>query len=134
MKRLGIYIGLITMTFILITGPSLMAQSDKMTLDSSKGLSGKKRPPVTFPHNLHTEKGLSCKDCHHLYEKGENVLDESKLVEGNKEIQCSACHGPKSRLNLEQAYHGQCIGCHKKPMKDQKKTPPRYCGGCHVRK
>lgn len=134
MKRLTSSVFLIAMAFILITGASLMAQSDKMTLDSSKGLSGKKRPPVTFPHNLHVDKGLSCKDCHHLYEKGKNVLDESKLEEGNKEIQCSACHVPKSRLNLEQAYHGQCVGCHKKPVKDQKKTPPRYCGGCHVRK
>ena len=134
MKKLGFWIGFIAMACILITGVSLIAQSDSMLLDSSGGLRGKKRPPVNFPHNLHVEKGINCKDCHHLYEKGENVLDESKLEEGNKEILCAACHGPKSRLNLERAYHGQCIGCHKKPIKDQKKIPPRYCGGCHVRK
>ena len=134
MKRLGFYTGFITITLTLITTSSLMAQSDSMLLDSSGGLRGKKRPTVNFPHNLHVEKGLSCKDCHHLYEKGENVLDESKLTEGNKEIRCSTCHGPKSRLNLERAYHGQCISCHKKPLKDQKKIPTRYCGGCHVRK
>jgi c(7)-type cytochrome triheme protein len=125
---------LIALAFILTAGSSLMAQSDRMILDSSKGLAGKKRPPVPFPHNLHVEAGLSCKDCHHLYEKGENVLDESTLEEGNKEIQCSTCHGLKSRLTLEQAYHGQCMGCHKKPLKEQKKAPPRYCGGCHVRR
>ncbi len=133
MKRLSFWAFLIAFPFILLAN-SLMAQSDMMILDSSRGLSGKKRPPVSFPHNLHVEKGLSCKDCHHLYKKGENVLDESNLTEGNKEIRCSSCHGSKSRLNLEQAYHGQCMGCHKKPLKEQKKAPPRYCGGCHVRK
>jgi len=133
MKRLSFWAFLIAFPFILLAN-SLMAQSDMMILDSSRGLSGEKRPPVPFPHNLHVEKGLSCKDCHHLYKKGENVLDESNLTEGNKEIRCSFCHGLKSRLNLEQAYHRQCMGCHKKPLKEQKKAPPRYCGGCHVRK
>ena len=133
MKRLSFWAFLIAFPFILLAN-SLMAQSDMMILDISRGLSGKKRPPVSFPHNLHVEKGLSCKDCHHLYKKGENVLDESNLTEGNKEIRCSFCHGSKSRFNLEQAYHGQCMGCHKKPLKEQKKAPPRYCGGCHVRK
>ncbi|MDO9123548.1 MAG: cytochrome c3 family protein [Deltaproteobacteria bacterium] len=133
MKRLSFWAFLIAFPFIL-SANSLMAQSDMMILDTSRGLSGKKRPPVPFPHNLHVEKGLSCKDCHHLYKKGENVLDESNLTEGNKEIRCSSCHGSKSRLNLEQAYHEQCMGCHKKPLKEQKKAPPRYCGGCHVRK
>ncbi len=134
MKRLGFSVFFIALTFILMAGSPLMAQSDMMLLDSSKGRAWKKRPPVPFPHNLHVEKGWSCKDCHHLYEKGENILDESTLEEGNKEIQCSACHGPKSRLHLERAYHGQCLGCHKKPLKDREKAPPRYCGGCHVRK
>ena len=133
MKRLSFWAFLIAFPFILLAN-SLMAQSDMMILDTSRGLSGKKRPPVSFPHNLHVEKGLSCKDCHHLYEKGGNVLDESNLTEGNKEIRCSFCHGSKSRFNLEQAYHGQCMGCHKKPLKEQKKALPRYCGGCHVRK
>ena len=133
MKRLSFWAFLIAFPFVL-SANSLMAQSDMMILDSSRGLSGEKRPPVPFPHNLHVEKGLSCKDCHHLYEKGKNVLDESNLTEGNKEIRCSFCHGSKSRLNLEQAYHGQCMGCHKKPLKEQRKAPPRYCGGCHVRK
>lgn len=133
MKRLGFCAFFIACSFVLLAN-SLLAQSDMMILDSMKGLPGKKRPPVPFPHNLHVEKGWSCKDCHHLYEKGKNVLDESSLTEGNKKILCSSCHGSKARLNLEQAYHAQCMGCHKKPLKEQKKAPPRYCGGCHVRK
>lgn len=129
----GFWCGCITIILLLILGPPLGAQSEKMVLDSSKGQSGKKRPPVNFPHQLHVEKGLDCKDCHHLYENGKNVLDESKLVEGNQDLRCSTCHHAKSRLNLEKAYHRQCLGCHKKPIKDKTKVPPRYCGGCHVR-
>jgi len=114
---------------IVLIGSPLQAQPDKIVLDHSKILGGKTRPEVTFPHNRHMESDLSCKDCHHIYENGKNVLDESNLEEGNQGIRCSACHGPKFRLNLQEAFHNQCIGCHTK-----KRTGPRFCGECHVRK
>jgi hypothetical protein len=119
---------------MILSNSPLRAQPDKMVLDRSKASGEKQRPAVTFPHNRHAEMGLSCKDCHHLYENGKNVLDESKLEEGNKDIRCSACHGSKSRLNPEKAFHKQCIGCHTKYQKEKKKTGPRYCGGCHIKK
>lgn len=130
----GFWFGLMAIFTVLIVSSSAGAQSDTMTLDSRQGSKGKSRPPVLFPHSLHVEKGIDCKGCHHLYEKGQNVLDESKLVEGNPEIRCSACHKAGARLDLERAYHQQCIGCHQKPLKEKSKIPPRYCGGCHVRK
>ena len=124
MKTIGCKVLMITVALLLVlTGSSLRAQPDKIVLE------GKTRPAVTLPHNRHVEAGPSCKDCHHIYENGKNILDESKLEEGNKDIRCSACHGPKSRLDLQQAFHDQCIGCHTK-----KKTGPRFCGGCHIRK
>jgi len=124
MKTIGCKVLMITVALLLIlSGSPLRAQPDKIVLE------GKTRPAVTLPHNRHAEAGLSCKDCHHIYENGKNILDESKLEEGNKHIRCSACHGPKSRLDLQQAFHDQCIGCHTK-----KKTGPRFCGGCHTRK
>ncbi len=116
---------------ILFSTSYLLAQPDKIVL----AITGKRtRPPVTFLHNRHVEAGLSCKDCHHMYENGKNVLDESKLEEGNKDIRCSACHGPNSKLDLEQAFHDECIGCHQREWQEKKKTGPRYCGGCHVKK
>jgi hypothetical protein len=114
--------------FLLLNGSPLRAQPDKIVLE------GKTRPAVTFPHNRHLEAGLSCKDCHHVYENGKNVLDEGELEEGNQSIHCSACHGQNSRLDPEQAFHNQCIGCHRKVQIEKKKTVPQYCGGCHVRK
>jgi hypothetical protein len=130
MKRIG-YRGFMITFFVLMVfiGSPLRAQPDKIVLDHSKTLGGKTRPEVTFPHNHHMESDLSCKDCHHIYENGKNVLDESTLEEGNQGIRCSACHGPKFRLNLQEAFHHQCIGCHTK-----KRTGPRLCGECHVRK
>jgi hypothetical protein len=119
---------------VLIWMPQLSAQPDKIVLDNSKVLGGKTRTAVSFPHNRHAEAGLSCKDCHHIYKDGKNVLDEGALEEGKEGIRCSACHRPDSRLNLEQAFHDQCIGCHKKHPKENKKTGPRFCGGCHAKK
>ncbi|HVP80841.1 MAG TPA: cytochrome c3 family protein [Thermodesulfobacteriota bacterium] len=136
MKTTGCKAMLITVAAVLIStwAPSLYAQPDKVILDLSNIPGGKTRPAVTFPHNRHVEAGPSCKDCHHLFKDGKNVLDEGTLEEGKEGIRCSACHGPKSRLNLEQAFHNQCIGCHRKLWKENKKTGPRFCGKCHVKK
>jgi len=129
MKMIGCRVPMITVALLLVlTGSPLWAQPDKIVLE------GKTRPAVTLPHNRHVEAGLSCKDCHHIYENGKNILDEGKLEEGNKDIRCLTCHSPKSQLDLEKAFHKQCIGCHGKYQKEKKKTGPQYCGGCHVRK
>ncbi len=136
MKTIGFKAILIIVTAVLIAiwASSLCAQPDKVVLGQSNIPGGKTRPVVTFPHNRHAEAGLSCMDCHHLYKDGKNVLDEGTLGEGKEGIRCSACHGTKSRLNLEQAFHNQCIGCHRKFWKEKKKTGPRFCGECHVKK
>jgi len=135
MKWIGCKLLMITVAVLLVLSNSpLRAQPDKMVLDSSKIPGKKQRPAVAFPHNRHVEIELPCKDCHHIYENGKNVLDESRLEEGNQDIRCSACHGPKSRRNLKQAFHDQCMGCHKRVQKENKKTGPRYCGECHIKK
>ncbi|HSB05320.1 MAG TPA: cytochrome c3 family protein [Thermodesulfobacteriota bacterium] len=115
-------------------GSTVQAQPDKITLDHSKEFGKKERSAVPFPHNLHGEAGISCKDCHHVYENGKNVLDESNLEEGHLEVHCSTCHPSKSRIDLQQAFHNQCMGCHKQFLKEKKKTGPRFCGECHLRK
>jgi hypothetical protein len=135
MKWIGCGLLIIMVAALLVlSNSSLRAQPDKMVLDSSKVLGQKQRPAVTFPHNHHVEIGLSCKDCHHFYQGGKNILDESKLEEGNQDIRCSACHDPKSRGILKQAFHDQCMGCHIRYQKEKKKTGPRYCGDCHIKK
>lgn len=119
---------------VLFVISPLSAQPEKILFDPLKTFGKSKRPGVMFPHNRHVEEGLSCKDCHHVYENGKNVLDEGQLEEGNQGIRCSACHGTKVRIGLEQAFHDQCIGCHRRLQKEKKKGGPQFCGQCHVKK
>ncbi len=136
METTGCKVLLITVAAVLIfvLPSSLCAQPDKVVLGLSDVPGEKTRPAVTFAHNRHVEAGFSCKDCHHLYKDGKNILDEGTLEEGKENVRCSGCHGAKSRLNLERAFHNQCIGCHRTYWKEKKKTGPRFCGECHVRK
>jgi len=128
------FLMILVAALMVLTGSPAQAQPDKIVLDHSKDFGKKERSPVPFAHNRHIESGLSCKDCHHVYENGKNVLDESKLEEGNQGGRCSACHLSKSRIDLQQAFHNQCMSCHKQFLKEKKKTGPRFCGECHVKK
>ncbi|WP_232367111.1 cytochrome c3 family protein [Desulfocicer vacuolatum] len=107
----------------------------------------KERSPVIFPHEAHMDV-LECLDCHHLYENGENVLDESDLEEGDPNTNCCSCHNSTTKINLEDAFHNSCIPCHNENSKKfwiprkgiQWKaflTPsdqllPTLCGECHI--
>ena len=114
---------------ILFSITDLPAQPEDILLDHPEVFEKRARPPVMFSHGRHMEAVPSCKDCHHQYEDGKNVLDESALTEGSEGIKCSSCHASRDRIDLQEAFHSQCISCHK-----EEKTGPRYCGECHVRK
>lgn len=104
------------------------------------------RPPVRFPHSSHFD--YSCKQCHHTW-------DGSEQVQG---CMTSGCHdldkapkkvkGAKSDDDIQyykNAYHAQCIGCHKDIKAKNKeielsvsvtkpklmKTGPTGCIQCH---
>jgi c(7)-type cytochrome triheme protein len=102
------------------------AQPVTILLNHEIAFEGTIRPPVPFPHELHMDV-YDCLDCHHDYENGENVLDDAVLEEGNPEIKCAFCHTPAAAIDLKDAFHGQCVGCHDI---DHKKGP-RLCGECH---
>lgn len=133
MKQKRFLIGLTGVVFFLFFGQTLWAQPDTMMLKSSS-FSKRERAPVSFPHNRHMEGGLSCKECHHRYDQGKNVLDETELEEGAPGIRCQECHGSKVRLDLKTAFHRQCLDCHRTNKKEGKKTGPLFCGECHVKK
>lgn len=86
------------------------------------------RPPVRFVHDEHNENAEieECQRCHHLYEDGQLVEDESS--EG---MACSECHTPPAGGNpveLIRVYHLQCKGCHL-----DRRTGPIMCAECHRR-
>jgi predicted CXXCH cytochrome family protein len=91
--------------------------------------------PVQFTHDRHFEEyGVECKECHHLYDEGENVWTEDDPVDT-----CESCHDPAygsdGVYRLEAAFHHNCRGCHQKVNEEKGETGPPaapvLCQGCH---
>lgn len=77
--------------------------------------------PLRFTHDKHMEIESNCSVCHHY--------------SGQETPSCVSCHdaglgGAKERhiIGLKDAYHGRCIGCHRKT------GGPSACAGCHKKK
>ena len=104
-----------------------LSQED-MEVIEDEGLQKRQRPAAVFKHDEHNETAEieACNECHHIYENGERLEDES-----SEDQRCSECHGENSSDNqpgLIKAFHLNCKGCHKVKMKG-----PIMCGQCHVR-
>ena len=113
----------------LWAGAWAFAQEEAIVLDV--GGPGDQRPAVAFDHGLHMGL-LECLDCHHRFEDEVNVLDEDDLVSENPEIRCQACHTPEADIDLQKAYHRQCMGCHIDTRKTGEPSGPELCGSCHI--
>ncbi|UCG38983.1 MAG: cytochrome c3 family protein [bacterium] len=79
-----------------------------------------KKPPVTFPHEVHAGS-FDCVTCHHTA-KGKDDAES-----------CFNCHGknpdapdPSSMSQKENPFHIRCVGCHKEQAKG-----PTKCNECH---
>lgn len=86
------------------------------------------RPRAVFFHDAHNETAEieECNVCHHVYEDGELVEDES-----SEDSECSECHlntGDRAEFVLAKVYHQRCRNCHL----EQKKGPV-MCSECHVK-
>ena len=111
-------------TFIFVKAYS---QEDMMFVDNSV-FPNPERPASIFRHEEHNEAaGIEeCYECHHLYEDGQLVEDES-----SEDQSCSECHaleGSDGQPGLMEAFHLNCKGCHVKQQKG-----PVMCGECHVK-
>jgi len=103
------------------------SQEDMEVLDDG-GFSKNQRPPAIFRHDEHNEKAEieDCNECHHVYEEGKKLEDES-----SEDQICSECHDEKGSGNmpgLRKAFQPNCKGCHLEQNKG-----PIMCGTCHVR-
>ena len=122
--------GIVLLLAPLLIGVFLIpafSQEDMVVVDSD-GFNKKQRPPAVFRHDEHNEMALieDCNECHHVYEDGEKLEDES-----SEDSSCSECHeeeGSNSQLGLKKAFHTNCKGCH-----HENKKGPIMCGQCHVR-
>ncbi len=103
-----------------------------------KSVAGK----VLFTHKAHSDEesgyGISCKDCHHHPQEEEDVDLRSCVAchdipkDGKAPESCAECHEPDdyevdSLTRRTDAYHNQCIGCHK-----ENEAGPEECTDCHA--
>lgn len=123
---------------VMVLIPGLMAATGggSLFIDNRAYYTSRERGPVNFPHEKHMERGIDCTRCHHDYQQGRNRLDLNKLVEGSRTVRCVYCHGKYGRagkrFNLQRAYHGQCMGCHRTKILRREGRPPLLCGECHI--
>ncbi len=111
-------------------GPTL--DVDSIMIDN-EGYKKQRKGPVEFSHLEHAMNyKVSCWECHHDYQDGENVW-----VPWGQTQKCIECHDPLKKqdkvANLQKAYHLNCRNCHKLLQKQDKDTGPyRECSGCHA--
>ncbi|MCG8687231.1 MAG: cytochrome c family protein [Desulfobacterales bacterium] len=88
-----------------------------------------RRPAAVFDHDTHNETAEleDCAICHHVWEDGKLIEDES-----SEDSPCSECHGlkssPENSMALANAFHTQCRACH-----IDKGKGPLLCGECHIK-
>jgi len=102
---------------------------EKMVFVKSDAFTVRQRPAAEFRHDSHNEKaGIdACGECHHVYQDGKRVDDES-----SEDKRCGDCHGLEDsgrQPGLTKAFHLNCKGCHQ-----EKKKGPVMCGECHARR
>ncbi len=103
---------------------SIKPEADLIYIDAMKTFGDLERPAVLFRHDLHTEalkkKDKDCKACH-LSEKDKRSLRFKRLKDQDKQ-------------DVMDAYHLNCIECHKEINAAREKSGPEVCGECHVEK
>ena len=114
-------------TAILVFGIAAFSQEDVETVEDS-AFTEHMRPPVPFKHEEHNEKAEieDCNVCHHKYEDGKLLEDES-----SEDMECSECHTSEEDaypISLVKAYHLNCKRCHL-----ENKKGPVMCAECHPR-
>jgi len=95
-----------------------------------------RRGPVMLTHTKHSlEYGVSCWDCHHVYEDDDEDKKNVWSPLGTTQ-KCNECHDPlkvqDKAMKLQTAYHMNCKGCHKDlAVKNEKTGAFRKCLKCH---
>lgn len=118
--------GFTVVLFILAVSVLSVYSQEDVTEVNDSIFDKRMRPPAVFQHEEHNETAEieECTACHHTYEDGQLVEDES-----SEDMECSECHAdtgngyPMEVINI---YHTGCKGCHIK-----QKAGPVMCSECH---
>ena len=124
MKKAAVFIfaSVVVSVFLFTSAYS----QEEMTFVDNSVFTNPQRTPSVFRHDEHNETAgvEECNQCHHVYEDGKLLEDES-----SEDQRCSDCHESKASENtpaLMKAYHTNCKGCHL-----EEKKGPIMCGECH---
>lgn len=125
--KIRVFMAILFAAVLIFFGMTAFSQEDVETVEDSAFLE-RMRPPVPFKHDEHNETAEidECTDCHHTYEDGKLVEDES-----SEDMECSECHASEEdsySISLVKAYHINCKRCHL-----EKKIGPVMCAECHPR-
>ncbi len=122
----GLIIVLLCITAIFAFSGNQLSELERM---DTSGFENPRRPGAVFFHDDHNIAAQleECDICHHLYEDGVRVEDES-----SEDSLCMECHLLKpsqdNPISLQVAFHKQCKTCH-----FNEKKGPVFCGECHVK-
>lgn len=118
----------------LTAGASMAVEVPDDVKIENKGYKKDRKGPVNLSHKAHTEDyAAACTDCHHDYQDGKNVWQESDPVK-----KCAECHDPQEKqekaYKLRNAYHRNCKICHRDKVKagESEDAPYRKCTACHA--
>jgi hypothetical protein len=128
--RWGWLAGLILgVTAVLGAQDGRLTKPPETSLLSIPAPGSRRKPPVMFSHRVHETRRVACTQCHHDYQGRRNLWREGLPVD-----KCQACHGPRPaprRLDLKNAFHRQCKGCHLRLGQQGRPGGPIECQGCH---
>ncbi|MEJ2641546.1 MAG: cytochrome c3 family protein [Desulfosarcinaceae bacterium] len=118
-------VGVVVFLGLILCGVAAFSQEDMVVVDN-RYFNDPQRTAALFEHEVHNETdGIDdCATCHHVYEDGVLVEDES-----SEDSSCSDCHADSDDgavPNLRKAFHLRCKGCHL-----QNEAGPVMCGECH---
>ena len=127
MMRKSVRVLLIFISATMLLFVSGYSQEDMRFIDNSV-FDRPNRTQAVFNHDEHNEKAEldECNECHHVYEDGELLEDES-----SEDLFCSDCHDLVSDTampSLRRAFHKNCKGCHQ-----EQGAGPIMCGECHIK-
>ena len=119
---------LFLLAIVMFSGIAVISgySQEEMTIVDNNVFDSPMRTPSVFRHDEHNQAAEleECNECHHIYEDGQKLEDES-----SEDSRCADCHeekGSGNRLGLRKAYHANCKGCHL-----EKKKGAVMCGECH---
>ncbi len=95
---------------VILCVSSYIKAQDAASAPESVTVAGGSFGKVTFNHKLHAESA-GCKECHHM---------------GEVTQKCESCHTAEASLSAKDAFHKNCIDCHK-----AKEKGPTGCMDCH---